>query len=236
VVVSSLGDLFQPFLGGRNDPWVVNGKLVIDPSLEQFLDLCKTLYDNRWEGRVGQWSEGWFAGMKGGLRDERGRAIEVFSYFIPTWGLHYVLKPNAPNTSGDWAMVPGPVPYRWGGTWVGAYKNTKNPAAAKEFIRYITTNDAFLEAWAKSTGDMVSNLAVVNKIKGFYREPFLGGQNHYAGFAEIAKNVNGMLAQSTDDVIHSLFLEAQAAFVSGKKTKAQVLADFKRQVETQLGL
>ncbi|MDR2729997.1 MAG: ABC transporter substrate-binding protein [Treponema sp.] len=236
VVVSALGDLNNSFLSARTQSWIVNGKLVIDPAMEQYLDICKVLHDNRWEGRVGQWSEGWFAGMRGELKDESGKAVEVFSYFLPTWGLHYVLKTNAPGTSGDWAMIQGPSSYRWGGTWVGAYKGTKNVEAAKEFIRFVATDEAFLEAWAKDTGDLVNNLNVINKIKDNYSEPYLGGQNHYAEFAEMAKNVNGRLLQGSDEAIESLFGEAMASFVNGEKTKAQALADFKAQAEAQFGL
>jgi ABC-type glycerol-3-phosphate transport system substrate-binding protein len=236
VVVPSNGDLFNPFQGARRQPWVVNGKLVVDPAMEAYMDICKTLHDNRWEGRVGQWSEGWFAGMKGDLKDESGKTIEAFSYFLPTWGLHYVLKTNAPDTSGDWAMIPGPAPYCWGGTWVGAYKGTKNVAAVKEFIRYVATDDGFLERWAKDTGDMVSNLSVVNKIKDGYSEPFLGGQNHYAEFAEMAKTVDGKLTQGTDQAIQDLFQEAVTAYVNGVKTKQQALADFTAQAKEQLDL
>jgi ABC-type glycerol-3-phosphate transport system substrate-binding protein len=236
VVVSSLGDLYRPFASARKDPWVVNDKLVIDPAMEVYMDLCKTLHDRGWEGRVGQWSEGWFAGMQGVLKDEQGKAVEVFSYFLPTWGLHYVLKTNAPDTSGDWAMIPGPFPYRWGGTWIGAWKDTKNAAAAKELIRYLTTDDAFLEAYAKDSGDLVSNIVVVDKIKDSYSEPFLGGQNHYAEFAEMAKGVDGKLTQGTDQAVEGLFNEALNAYVNGEKPKEAALADFRAQAASQLGL
>jgi ABC-type glycerol-3-phosphate transport system substrate-binding protein len=171
--------------------------------------------------------------MRGELKDEAGKDVEVFSYFLPTWGLHYVLKTNAPGTSGDWAMVQGPSSYRWGGTWVAAYKGTKNVANAKEFIRYVATDEGFLEAWAKDTGDLVNNLTVVNKIKDSYSEPFLGGQNHYAEFAEMAKNVNGRLLQGTDEAIEAMFDEAVTAFVNGEKTKTQALAEFRTQAEAQ---
>ncbi|WP_461257008.1 ABC transporter substrate-binding protein [Treponema sp. R80B11-R83G3] len=233
VVVSSLGDLRNSFLSARKDSWIVDNKVVVDPAMEQYMEICKTLHDNKWEGRVGQWSEGWFAGMKDELKDETGKSVEVFSYFLPTWGLHYVLKTNAPSTSGDWAMIQGPSAYRWGGTWVGAYKGTKNVASAKEFIRYVTTDDGFLEAWAKDTGDMVSNMNVVNKIKDTYSEPFLGGQNHYAEFAEMAKGVNGKLLQGSDEAIEAMFDEATAAYVNGEKSKAQAIADFKQQAESR---
>ncbi len=235
VVVSATGDLFMPFKGARKGPWVIDGKLSVDPAMEAYMDICKTLKEKGLEGRQGQWSEGWFAGMKGTLKDEKGADVEVFSYFLPTWGLHYVLKTNAPDTSGDWAMCAGPAGYSWGGTWVAAYKGTKNAVAAKDFIRYVATDDTFLEAWAKDTGDYVSNNTVVAKIKDSYSEPFLGGQNHYAAFAQMAAAVNGKLIQGSDQAIEGLFNEAVTAYVNGEKTKDKAIEDFKSQVNAQLG-
>lgn len=235
VVVSTTGDLFKPFQGARKDPWVVNGKLVIDPAMIDYMRMCKVMKDKGYEGRQGQWAEGWFAGMKGELKDEKGNSIEAFSYFLPTWGLHYVLKPNAPATSGDWAMIPGPAAYRWGGTWVAAYKKTKVPNLAKDFIKYVATDDTFLERWAKDTGDLVSNNNVVNKIKDTYNEPFLGGQNHYAEFAAMANNVDGKLTQGTDQAIEGIWGESVAAYMNGEKSEEQAIADFKEQVSVTLG-
>jgi ABC-type glycerol-3-phosphate transport system substrate-binding protein len=234
VLVASYDDLFFSFLGARSNPWIVNNRLHIDPIIEQYMEMGKIFHDNRYDGSVGQWSESWFEGMKGELRNTNGKLVEVFSYFLPTWGLHYVLK-NAPRTSGDWAMIPGPSPYHWGGTWLGAYKNTENAEAARQMIEWITTNDDFLRRWARDTGDMVSNTVVIDSIKNDFSEPFLGGQNHYAEFAEIARNVNGSLRQSTDERIQVVFLlEALTAYINGEKTKSQALDDFRRQVEDEL--
>ena len=228
--------MFKPYSAGRASPWVVDDKLVIDQKMYDYMDMCKILHDKGYEGRVGQWSEGWFAGMKGVFKDESGKNKEIFSYFLPTWGLHYVLKTNAPESAGDWAMCAGPVGYRWGGTWVAAWKGTKNPNAAKEFIKYIATDDTFLESWAKNTGDVVSNKNVVDKIKDSYADPYLAGQNHYSAFAEMAKSVNGKLSQGTDQAIESIFSEETAAYVNGEKTKQQALDDFKVQVSSTLSL
>jgi ABC-type glycerol-3-phosphate transport system substrate-binding protein len=227
VVISCLGDLVNPFLSMRTQPWIVGGKLVIDPAVEKCMDFIKDIHSNGLDGNVGQWSDEWFAGMNDELKDQSGNPVEVFGYFLPTWGLHFVLKTNAPKTSGDWAMVQGPVSYSWGGTWIVASAKTQNPNAAKEFIRYLTTDNGFLEAWAKDTGDVVSNTEVTNKIKNSYKEPYLGGQNHYAAFVDMAKNVNGKLLQGTDELILNLFNEALYAYVNGEKTKEQALADFR---------
>ena len=64
-IVSSTGDMFKPYSAGRASPWVVDDKLVIDQKMYDYMDMCKILHDKGYEGRVGQWSEGWFAGMKG---------------------------------------------------------------------------------------------------------------------------------------------------------------------------
>lgn len=235
VIVSSIGDMINVYKGARKSPWVVDGKLYIDPAMMSYMDMAKTLKDKGYEGRAGQWTEGWYAGMKGALKDEKGNDVEVFSYLLPTWGLSYILKTNSPDTSGDWGMIPGPAPYRWGGTFLAAYKGTKNPTAARDFIKYLTSDDTFLEAWAKDTGDIVSNTNVTNKIKDTYTEPFLAGQNHYAIFAEMATHVDGKLAQGTDAAIEPLFNEAVTAYINGEKDKEKAIADFRSQVNAQLG-
>jgi ABC-type glycerol-3-phosphate transport system substrate-binding protein len=236
VVVSSTTSLYTPFMSNRLSPWIVNGKLVIDPMIDVYLNLCKNLNDNGLQAGVGQWSDEWFAGMRGEGKNWEGKPVEIFSYFLPTWGLHYVLKANAPKTKGDWAMIPGPSSYSWGGTWIGVYKGTNNPDIAKELVRYLTTDDAFLEKYAKASGDLVSNSVVVNKIKKNFKEPFLGKQNHYAEFADMALGINGKLLQGTDDVIWGIFNQEVMPCTWGEKTKEQALEDFKAQVTAQLGL
>ena len=239
VVVSSRGDLYNAFLGARRNPWVVNGRLEIDPAMERYMDMSKIIHDNRYDARVDLWSGGWFEGMRDELLDPNGRPYEVFSYFLPTWGLHYVLKTNTyradgTSTFGDWAMIPGPAAYRWGGTWLGAYKNTPNPEAAKQLIEYIATNDNFHMRYALDSGDMVGNLSVVDRIKDTFREPFLGGQNHYTVFAEVARRVNGRLVQGTDQTIEGLFAEQVDAYVGGRSSRTRALADFRQQVQRWL--
>jgi len=234
-VVSSPQELYYPFLYNRKSPWVVDRKLVIDPAIEQFMDFYKTMIDNHYtEGEGWPWGDKWYAGMRGEYKNYDGKRTEIFSYFLPTWGLHYVLKRNAQKTSGDWAMIPGPLTYRWGGTWLAAWRDTPNPEAVKDLIRYLTTDDNFLEGWAKATGDLVCNMNVVNKISGDFNEPFLKKQNHYIEFARMAQNVNGKLTTGYDGDIQNYFNEELTAFVWHGKSKSQALTDFRTKVEYNL--
>jgi ABC-type glycerol-3-phosphate transport system substrate-binding protein len=133
-------------------------------------------------------------------------------------------------------MIAGPKSYRWGGTWLGAYKGTKKEAEVKQMIEWLTTDDAFLEAYAKDSGDVVSNVNVMNKISGTFTEPFLGGQNHYAAFVSMAQNVDGKLLQGSDQTINNIFGEEVTAYVLGEKTMEKAIADFRAQVSSALNI
>ncbi len=135
-MICGSGDIWNAYQYQRSEGWVVDGKLVIDDELLDFEELCKTLEQDDLSQKAGAWGETWFAGMQG--------ANETLCYLLPTWGLHYTLKPNCvtggftPNpadpehteeklaelsaanngTYGDWRMVDGPVAYSWGGTWI----------------------------------------------------------------------------------------------------------------------
>ena len=200
------------------------------------MDVCKIMHDEELDADAGQWSEAWFAGMEDWLRDEDGNRLEVFSYFLPYWGLKWVLELNAPETDGDWAMCAGPSGWYWGGTWIAANKNTKNPNAAKEMIRYLTTDEYFLEEMAMSSGELVGNIKVQDKIKDDFDEPFLGGQNYYDEFCEYAKNVDGTLYQSSDNEIYMYFMEAVTSYYYEDSSKEDALEEFKYWIKEKLGL
>ncbi len=234
VILPSGWELSKPFEGSRRSPWIVKGKLVVDPMMETYLETFKYLKDNGYVADASPWTAEWFAGMSGKLKDEKKKSVEVFSYFLPTWGLHFVLKTNA-TTGGDWAVVPGPASYRWGGTWVAAYKNSKNAKLAKTLIKYICTDDEFLESWAVDKGDMVSNNTVIDKIKNDFSEPFLCGQNHYKVFAEMANEVDGTLTQATDQTIERLWGDTVYNYVYNGGTKEESIATFKSNVKEELG-
>jgi multiple sugar transport system substrate-binding protein len=189
--VGTAGELFNPFLANRSQPWIVDDTLVIDQSVIDYVHFAKLMRDEGYESGANQWTEGWFAGMNDTLKDANGNPKKVFSYFLPTWGLPYVLSPNStptdggPSTGGDWAMVNGPMSYQWGGTWVGAMEGSPNSELAKEFVKFVALDEENLTNWAtgvytneylkaidpstpddqkQDAGDFVSSQLVVEKI------------------------------------------------------------------------
>ncbi|MBE5800919.1 MAG: carbohydrate ABC transporter substrate-binding protein [Clostridiales bacterium] len=252
-MVVGAGDIWNAFNFGRTQGWVVDGKLVIDDVLYDYLDLAVALEEDDLSNKGAAWSEVWFQGMK---------TDSTFCFFLPTWGLHYTLKPNCGLTTndtmteeelkaacetdggtyGDWRMIAGPVGYSWGGTWIGANAAKVNAAsdakkaAMKDFITFFTLSEEFLYAYAKDSGDFVGSNAVVEKIlaEGGTPNPFLGGQDHYSIFAEAANLANGSIMTDYDEKMNSLWdTNVTTPYSKGEVDLDTAIANFKAEVAAQ---
>ena len=263
-MVASNGDFQNLFFANRAQPWVVDNTLTVDPMVNKMIETAKTFRDMGYEARATQWQEGWFAGMNDTLVDAEGNPKKVFSYFLPTWGLPYVLFPNstsadgASTTAGDWAIIPGPMPYQWGGTWLGVMKDTTKMDLAKEFIRFCTLDETNLTNWAtgvytneylkaidpnvpddqqQAPGDFVSSKVVVDKITASFdnseMSAFLGGQNSYGGFAAAAPSVTARLMQGSDDAIQRALNDPENSYLAGEITEDEMWSLWKEAVRNE---
>jgi ABC-type glycerol-3-phosphate transport system substrate-binding protein len=229
-LVAGYTEMFE-FVGNlRDTPWIVDDKLVIDEDLIEYMRTAKKMRTEGIEGGVSTWSPPWFSSMAD---------ASVMCYILPTWGLHYVLKPNAePEANkgeaewqGDWGLADPPASYHWGGTWAGINARSANKELAWEFIKFITTNEDFLATWAKTTGDFLGNKKVVEKIMNDFSEPFLGGQNHYIYFNKEAAHVDVSRIGPWDFQINNAFSDQVELYANGEKTEEQAIADFKAAVK-----
>ena len=257
-MVASSGDFQNPFFANREQPWVVDNTLTVDPMVDKYVETAKLFRDEGYEAQAQQWQEGWFAGMNDSLVDANGTPKKVFSYFLPTWGLPYVLAPNAKSadgssdTSGDWGVITGPLPYQWGGTWLGVLKDAPHMDVAEDFVRFATLDQENLTNWAtgvytneylkaidpqvpddqmQAPGDFVSSKVVVDKIIPSFDNSdlsaFLAGQNSYAGFAEAAPSVNAKLMQGSDDAIQRAMNDPLNQYLNGEITLDEMWSTWK---------
>jgi len=263
-MVASSGDYQQLFFTNRAQPWIVDDALVIDPMVTKYIETAKLFRDEGYEAQAQQWQEGWFAGMNDSLKDAKGTPKQVFTYFLPTWGLTYVLAKNAAsadgstNTAGDWAVIPGPLPYQWGGTWLGTIAESTNQDLAKDFIRFATIDEGNLTNWAtgvysneylkkidpavaadqqQAAGDFVSSQIVVDKIIPSFDNSdlskFLAGQNSYAGFAKAAPAVSAKLMTGSDDAIQRALNDPLNQYLNGKMTVEEMWTTWKDSLRTE---
>ncbi|MCL1995633.1 MAG: ABC transporter substrate-binding protein [Defluviitaleaceae bacterium] len=262
----SANEFFRGFGANRAQPWVVNDTLTIDPLMFEFIDFARIIEEEGLHGNANQWSASWFQAMNDNLDDAFGNPVQVFSYFLPSWGLTYVLMNNVPDPSegvpttfGDWGLIPGPVPYQWGGTWAAA-TTAGNQELAAEFIRWIALNEYNQMRWAtgvfdnayltaidpafpsgigRGPGDFVSSQNVVEQISdtfvGGLAYEFLGGQNPYATFGQLAPNISLALMQGTDAAIGDQWQDAVGSYLDGELGSVEeILASFQAAVSVQL--
>lgn len=260
--VGTSAELFNPFLANREQPWIVDDALVVDPMVVEYIHFAKMMRENGYESQATQWSEGWFAGMSDTLVAADGTPKKVFCYFLPTWGLPYVLIPNSTSdttdTGGDWAMINGPLAYQWGGTWVGAMKDSENLDLAMEFVKFVALDEENLTNWAtgvytneylkaidpetpddqyQAPGDFVSSQVVVEAITasfdGSALYEWLGGQNNYEAFGMAAPLVNGALLTGSDDALQRALESQRDQYLNGTIDVHTMWVQWLEQVATE---
>jgi len=262
-LVPGFTDIYRTFLPNRAQPWIVDNNLIIDPLMHEVMDLAMTLRQEGLEAQIDAWSEHWFSGMSDTLVAPDGTPQRIFAYFMPTWGLPFVLMPNAStdttDTFGDWGMIQGPMPYQWGGTWLGVTSGAQNVAAAEEFVRFVTLNAEHLSNWAlgvytneylrainpaipagqmQAPGDFVSSGQVVEAIRDEFSSgdafDFLGGQNPYHEFGQIAFQVSLDLMQGTDSTVSDAFIDAVNLYIDGETDRDGAWQTFRNSLSISL--
>lgn len=228
-MVSSISDLFEPMIGARKTPWVVDNKLKIDKTMYDLMDMSKEFVSNKLTQDTTEQSSEYFSGMS---------SNNILGYSLPSWGLFYWLQSNAKSsktgndTSGDWRVTTGPWQYSWGGTYLGAVKGSAMEKEAAKIAKWVATDANFQKKWAKDQNDFVSNTKVVKEITPEFKSQFLGGQNQYKQFAESASGINGSLLTQYDQTIQKLFVDnALTPYSQGKVTKDEAIKNFKETVQ-----
>lgn len=243
-IVSGDGDIWHSVENSADTPWVVNGKLNIDPKRKEFLVLAKKLKDMGFSNNTKDWTDAWYDDMKGVGKKK------IFGFFGPAWLIQYVMNVHSGGDKkgkgmyGDWAVCEPPVGFFWGGTYVFANKNSSNKDALGDIIKWITldsTDKGLQYYWAngKYSGsigvkDTVASGTVMKNSVG--KLDFIGGQNLFDVFYQAGKLANGNNITQYDDTINFYWREQVSEYVSGKKTKEKAIADFKKNIKNKVNI
>ena len=235
-IISGDGDLWHAVENSSELPWVVDGKLTIDPKREAFLDLSMQLKENDYHNDTTDWQDAWFADMK-----DAG-AKKIFGFFGPAWMINYVIAGNSGDTFGDWAVCEPPVGFFWGGTWVLGAESSKNKEAVGEILEWITldTSEQGLQyMWANGTlngeggtKDAVASGTVMAKSNGELE--FLAGQNMFDVFIPANQFANGKNLTQYDETINRFWRDQVRAYTAGEKSREDAIKDFKQMVADNL--
>jgi hypothetical protein len=223
-LISDYDEFFRTYADAAGEPCVALGSttLVVPKAWEQWVDATKKYTDAGYINGTSIWSAEWTADMAGDT---------VFLYQGPAWQIDFNIKPNTKDTYGDWGVTTGPVNTFWGGTWIFAGANTDNGDIVADIMRYFTTDDATIEKWARGTGNFPVDQSVAAKLAAdtSYGNDFLGGQNAYPLYAEVAAAINGADVTKQLSKYGALCEKYQGAYLPyflGTTTKEQALEDF----------
>ena len=246
-IVSGDGDIWHAIENSSDTPWVVDGRLNIDPKREAFLDMSLRLKENDYHNETEDWSDEWKYDM-GGLGEK-----QVFAFYGPAWLINYAMVENcdgvAPGigTYGDWAVCESNVGFLWGGTWLMANKKDVGSAKAEgiaELLEWITldaSDEGLQYGWANGTWsgvqgskDTVASAAVMRRSNGEF--DFLGDQDMFEVFTRANDAASGRVMTQYDEVIDGYWRYVVRQYVAGDMTREEAIANFKYMVANDLGI
>ncbi len=225
------GGLWQVFQSNRTQPWVVDGKLVMDTA-ESFYDIAKTMKDNNSLAYVPQWDDAWYNAIMDGT---------ALGDFVPTWGLtttgggsileNFTGKGDT-ELGKNMAICEGPAGWFWGGSYFGVSNKCDNKSLAKEFIEFYCKNADSMKKYASETGDFMNNKTVMSEAT--VSNPLLNGQDHYKILVKVLDKLDleGKITKY-DSVIKAKFNDSVNGYLDGTyATKEDAIAFFKGEVAT----
>ena len=229
-------DMLRPFLAADTQPWVRDGKLVFSPRKQAYVEYMQKMASAHLIYTAEQWSEAWLKGISD--------TQSVFGYFSSGICMLYVMKKacggkmKGEGSYGDWAVVPGPADYCWGGSWFAAYSGSKNKEEAGDFISLFTgcTDDETLLdrsiRYFRTTGEFAANSQIVSQVRydPQFEDSFIDGQNYYQQLSVAAKGISMNNMTEYDSDIGGIFKTYMNQCAGGLKTADQAVSDFRKSV------
>ena len=215
-VTSGITDAVKVFLSQRENPWVVNNQLQMETVLfgnsetpTNCFDFVRKMHHGNYTHQTALESSGYYSDME---------SNNTLGYFCSSWGLFNDIMTHTSESAGHWRMSSAPINFFKGGTWLSIPKKAEKADAAKEFIKYITSDKDFLRNRCKETGDFMNSMSIMSELKdqsisSFEFGSFLGGQTNYLSkLYESAQHINGALISKYDSVIDGSFSTAVADY------------------------
>lgn len=218
-MLSGFDDAFRVFSDNMAAPWVVDGKIQKDASIEKWIEQTKLYTDNGYNNKANLWSAESGAGAQ--------KDGKVFGYFGPTWFIDFSLAgwtmadasaPAEPGNGswGEWAFCEGPQGFSWGGTWICAAAGTDNLELVKDIMLKMTCDKDTLVGIVKEYNDFTNNVPAMEEIANSdFSSAFLGGQNYIGLMLENAKKIDRSAMGPYDQTCSEKIQSAMADYFNG---------------------
>ena len=210
-MVSTVNDAYRVYSNNVSGKWVQDGKIVIDPNIQKWVEDSNALVDAGETTTAELWSDDWSQGFYDGT---------VFCYFGPAWFFNFCMHADDETSiaaKGGWGYVEGPQGFYWGGTWICAAQGTDNPTLVKDIILTMTTDNDVMKEIAQADADCVNNKEVLAELAAddSGNLELLGGQNPYEMLAAGAENVDMSNTSPYDQGCNEEFQGAMKNYFDG---------------------
>ncbi|MFP3090118.1 extracellular solute-binding protein [Treponema sp. TIM-1] len=173
-MMASLGDVLLSTLSQNVVDYVSVSTVDITAKVKTPLEIALRMRDAGIIGNIEMYSSNWYAAYA---------SKDILFYEAAAWCPPYVISVNDPDGSGNWAITTPPGgAFNLGGTSLSINKDSKNKAAAWEFIKYVYFSEEGSAMMYELTGNYScyqpyyeSEYSPFN-IKGPY-DDFFGGQS-----------------------------------------------------------
>ncbi|MCM1499202.1 MAG: ABC transporter substrate-binding protein [Clostridium sp.] len=226
-VMATVNDSYRVYSNNVSSPWVVDGKVVIDDNIKQWVDDSKALVDAGATGTQELWSDDW---KKGFFPDGK-----VFAYFGPAWLVNFSMSADTEGSigyNGGWGATEGPQGFFWGGTWLCAAAGTDNQNLVKDIILTMTTDDAVMKEIVEKDDDFVNNQTVMDDMANSdYTSKILGGQNPLGKYAAGVAGLDLSNLSAYDQGCNEEFQGAMKNYFDGNATYEEALDQFYKAIQ-----
>ena len=222
-MISSVNDTYRTYSNNVSTPWVVDGKIVIDENIKQWVDDSKVLYDKGQAGTHTLWTDDWSKGFY-----PEGK---VFCYFGPAWLINFCMAADQEGSigyDGGWGITEGPQGFYWGGTWICAATGTDNPSLVKDIMVQLTVDEKTMIDIVVQDDDFVNNKPAMEAMAQdtTYASKVLGGVNPLAMYCKGAESVDLSNKSAYDQGCNEGFQEAMKNYFEGNATYEEALELF----------
>jgi multiple sugar transport system substrate-binding protein len=202
-------------------------KVLVGPDNARFVKaftLAKKVRDAKLDAKIGEWSNEWYEGFKGGT---------VATQFSGAWLQGHFQNWMAPNTKGLWRVqdLPDGGFASWGGSFYAIPKVTKNKTDAWKFVRFMTLDrQQQLDVFRSNGAFPALKSAWTDKAFG---EPveFLGGQKARELWKNAANKIKPIDVNKYDSVAETIVTTALSQVLDEGKDIKAALAEAKAELE-----
>ena len=205
-MLSGSDDLKYAMLAEKEEPWVFDEILNIDPVVNQYLETSKTLYDNDYTNKTTYMDEIWANSFDS----------DVFGWFVSPAVVYWSI--NAEQHMGDFNVCQGPSAYYWGGTYLNVAKDCPDTALAALVLKTLCCDEDTMTKIAEATCDFMNHKAVMQKFTedGKGNIEMLGGQNPIPVWMETADKIDASNVTAYDAKFNNFMEEASKAYNTGE--------------------